>query len=329
MAMASYQVVVVNLGYESYRIEREILAPLGAELAIAPRDCTTEDDVIAAAADADAIFVREAPISRRVLESLPRCRIVARYGVGVDNIDLEFARQKRVYVANVPGYGTEEVSDHTVALLLACIRRLPLRDRILRSGRFETDINDRIYRTTDKVLGMVGYGRIGRAVHRKWRGFLPARVLIHDPRIPAETIHEGGGEPAELHAIYRESDYITLHAPLTDATRRLIDADALARMKPTAILVNTARGELIDEKALVEALRKSRILAAGLDVFEKEPLTPDHPLLNMPNVVLSGHVGWYSKDAVLELQSRAAREVARVLRGESPQCWVNPWSESA
>jgi D-3-phosphoglycerate dehydrogenase len=323
--MATYKIVVVNLGYESYRIEKEILEPLGAELVLASRDCTTEDEVIAAASDADAIFVREAPLSRRVLDSLPRCRIVARYGVGVDNIDLQYARKKGIYVANVPGYGTEEVSDHAVALLLACIRRLPLRDRILRSGRFETDIHDRIYRTTNKVLGIVGYGRIGRAVHRKWRGFLPARVLVYDPQVPVEAIRAEGGEPVEPEVIFRESDYISLHAPLTEATRQLIDAEALSRMKPTTILVNTARGELIDEAALIDALREGRILAAGLDVFDEEPVASDHPLLSMPNVVLSGHVGWYSKDAVRELQSRAAREIARVLSGESPQCWVNPW----
>jgi D-3-phosphoglycerate dehydrogenase len=323
--MATYKVVVVNLGYESYEIERRLLEPLGAELVLAPEDCTTEEDVIAIAEDADAILVREAPISRKVLESLTRCRIVSRYGVGVDNVDLDFARKRKIRVSNVPGYGTEEVSDHTVALLLACIRRIPVRDRNLRQGVFETDINDRIYRSAGKVLGLIGYGLIGRAVCRKWQGFLPERILVHDPYAVAEQARADGAQLTDLDTLLRESDYISLHAPLTPETRHVINAASLKKMKPSAIVINTARGGLIDESALIEALKEDRILAAGLDVFEREPLAPDHPLLQLSNVVLSGHVGWYSKDAVAELQTRAAKEVVRALSGHAPECWVNRW----
>jgi D-3-phosphoglycerate dehydrogenase len=323
--MATYKVVVVNLGYESYEIERGLLAPLGAELVLAPEDCTTEEEVIAVAQDADAVLIREAPIGRHVLTSLSRCRIVSRYGVGVDNVDLDFARRKKIYVANVPGYGTEEVSDHAVALLLACIRRITARDGNLRRGIFETDINDRIYRATGKVLGLIGYGLIGRAVCRKWQGFLPERILVYDPYAAADQIQKDGAQLADLETLLRESDFISLHAPLTPETKHLINADTLNEMKPGAILINTARGGLIDETALVDALKRERILAAGLDVFEAEPLFKDHPLLQLSNAVLSGHVGWYSKDAVEELQTRAAKEVVRVLSGQTPECWVNPW----
>lgn len=323
--MSKHRVVVVSLGYESYDTEREILRRVDAELALAPRDCLTEDEVIAAAGDADAILVREAPVSARVIDALPRCRAVVRYGVGVDNIDLEHARKRRIYVANVPGYGTEEVSDHAAALLLACIRNLRVRDANLRQGRFETDIREPIFRTTGKTLGLVGYGLIGRALHRKWKGFLPRQVLVFDPFAPPEAIREDGAEAAELDALLAQSDYVSLHAPLTAQTRHIINTETLGRMKPTAILVNTARGELIDEKALVAALAEGRIAAAGLDVFEQEPLSHDHPFIGMPNVVLSGHVGWYSKDAVKELQTRGAQEIVRVLSGHAPQCWVNRW----
>ena len=237
--MSKHKVVVVSLGYESYETERTILRAVDAELALAPRDCLTEDEVIAAAGEADAILVREAPVGARVIDALPRCRAIVRYGVGVDNIDLEHARRRGVCVANVPGYGTEEA--------------------------------------------------------------------------------------VELDTLLTESDYISLHAPLTPQTRHLINTATLAKMKANAVIVNTARGELIDEKALATALSGGRIAAAGLDVFEQEPPEPDHPLLRPPNVVLSGHVGWYSKDAVRELQTRAAQEIVRVLSGGRPECWVNRW----
>jgi D-3-phosphoglycerate dehydrogenase len=323
--MSKHKVAVVSLGYESYDTEREILRAVDAELVLAPQDCLSEDEVIAAAGDADAMLVREAPVSASVIDALPRCRAIVRYGVGVDNIDLGHARQRKVYVANVPGYGTEEVSDHAAALLLACVRRLCTRDTNLRQGRFETGIQEPIFRTTGKTLGLIGYGRIGKALHRKWKGFLPQRVLVFDPYAQPAAIRENGAEAVELDVLLAESDYISLHAPLTPQTRHIINTEAVGKMKPTVILVNTARGELIDEKALAKALAEGRIAAAGLDVFEQEPLGPAHPFIGLPTVVLSGHVGWYSKDALRELQTRAAREVARVLSGGAPQCWVNRW----
>jgi len=323
--MPKHNVVVVSLGYESYETEREILRAVDAGLVLAPRDCLTENEVIAAAKGADAILVREAPVSARVIDALPRCRAIVRYGVGVDNIDLEHARQRRIYVANVPGYGTEEVSDHAAALLLACIRSLLPRDANLRRGCSETGIREAIFRTTGKTLGLIGYGQIGGALHRKWKGFLPRRVLVFDPYATPEAIQENGAEAAELDTLFAESDYISLHAPLTPQTRHLINAANLRKMKTSAILVNTARGELIDEKALAAALAEGRIAAAGLDVFEQEPLAREHPFIGMPNVVLSGHVGWYSRDAVKELQTRGAQEIVRVLSGHVPECWVNRW----
>ncbi len=323
--MHKYHVVIVNLGYPSFETEQDILAPLDAAVIPAESDCTTEDEVIAVAKDAHAIMVREAPISRRVIDTLKNCRAIVRYGVGVDNIDLDAAAARGIYVANVPGYGTEEVSDHAVALLLSCIRNLLQRDRSLRNGRFETDISDHIRRTTGKVLGLIGYGQISQAVHRKWNGFQPARVLVSDPYADPQLIATNGGESVDPQTLLAESDYVSLHAPLTDETRHLIDAAALKQMKSTAILINTARGELIDETALFEALEEEHILAAGLDVFESEPIQADHPLVSLPNVVLTSHVGWYSKDAVSELQTRAAGEVKRILSGERPEYWVNPW----
>jgi D-3-phosphoglycerate dehydrogenase len=323
--MAKFKVVVVNLGYETYQFERDILEPIGVELVLSRKDCMTEEDVISVARDADGILVREAPIRKRVIEAFERCRIIARYGVGLDNIDLETARQQRIFVSNVPDYGTEDVSDHAVALMMACVRTLLVRDHNLRQGNFELGIVEEIYRTTGKNLGIVGYGKIARAFHRKWKGFRPGRVLVCDPYVPSDSVVAAGAEAVDLDILLAESDFITIHTPLTPQTRHLIDAAALNRMKKTAILVNTSRGAVVDEAALIKALEEKRILAAGLDVFEKEPIGKNHPLVRIPNVVLTSHVAWYSKDSARELQSRAAQEVRRVLTGERPVCWVNSW----
>ncbi len=316
---------MVNLGYESYHYEHEILEPLNAKLVLPPTDCLNEKGVIAAAKDADAILVREAPISAKVIESFERCKIIARYGVGVDNIDLEKARQRKIYVTNVPDYSTEDVSDHAVALLLACIRTLLARDQNLRKGIFETDIRNEIYRTTGKTLGILGYGKIARAFHRKWMGFLPSRVFVYDPFVETAMIQENGAAKTDLDTLLVESDYISLHLPLTPETNHILNEAALKKMKKTAILVNTSRGGVIDEVALVKALQQRQILAAGLDVFDTEPVRQDNPLIKLPNVVLTSHVAWYSKDSVKELQTRAAQEVRRVLSGEMPVCWLNRW----
>jgi D-3-phosphoglycerate dehydrogenase len=323
--MAQYKVVVVSLGYENYDYEREILKPIDAEVIISPVDCTTEEEVIEVAEGADAIVVRETPIGAKVIASFDRCKIIARYGVGVDNIDLEAAKQNKIYVSNVPDYGTEDVSDHAVALLLACIRALIARDQNLRQGIFETDIKAEIYRTTGRNLGIFGYGKIARAFHRKWKGFLPNKVLVHDPYVADDVIRENGAEKVDMDTLLAESDFISIHAPLTSETHHIFDETALKKMKKSAILVNTARGPIIDENALVKALQEGQILSAGLDVFENEPIGKDHPLAGMPNVILTSHVAWYSKDSTKDLQSGAAREILRVLSGKPPVNWVNPW----
>lgn len=323
--MAKYKAVVVNSGYETYDLEREILKPVDAQVIVAAKDSISEDDVIVAAKDADAIFVREAPITARVLKSFERCKIVSRYGVGLDNIDLETARQLNIYVSNVPEYGTEDVSDHAVALLMGCVRSLLIRDQNLHNGNFELDICDDIFRTTGKTLGILGYGKIGRAFHRKWQGFLPDKVLVYDPYVDAEFINANGAEKIELDTLLQESDFISLHAPLTPETRHIINSAALTKMKRTAILVNTARGAIIDTFALAKALQDGEILRAGLDVFEKEPIPGDHPLVSLPNVILTSHVAWYSKESTKDLQGGAAKEILRVLSGKPPVNWVNPW----
>jgi D-3-phosphoglycerate dehydrogenase / 2-oxoglutarate reductase len=238
----------------------------------------------------------------------------------VDNIDQAAARERGIHVANVPDYGTEEVSSHTVALALGVARHLGLHDAEVRAGRWSTGVLQPMVRWRGRTLGLVGFGRIARMTLDKLRGFGFARVLVHDPAadLPPDV------ERADMDTLCAEADVISLHAPLNEQTRHLINAHRLALMRPTAILVNTARGGLVDTDALYEALKARRILGAGLDVFEHEP-PGAHPLLQLDNVIVTNHMGWYSEESMRELQRKTAEEAVRVLRGEAPLHWLNRW----
>ena len=317
------RVVVVDGGYESYDIEQRILAPLDADVIVDP--CHGDPARIKiVTAEADAVLVRDSPIDAETIARMSRCRIIARYGIGVDNVDLAAAQERGIFVANVPDYGVEEVSDHALALLMSVARRTVTRDHAVRGGAWNVSRGEKIYRIAGRALGLVGYGRIARALERKIRGLGVARVLVYDPFLAAGAFP--GVESVDLNSLCQQSDFISLHAPLTSDTARIINFARLSLMKPTAILVNTARGGLIDETALVEALRSKRIFGAGIDVFQPEPPGRDHPLFALDNVVVSDHTAWYSEESVAELQTKAAEEVARVFRGEPPKHWVNRWT---
>jgi D-3-phosphoglycerate dehydrogenase / 2-oxoglutarate reductase len=312
--------VVVDSGYDGYDAERAILAPFGAEVVLRPCDGDAEK-VVEAVRDADAVLVRESPVGRAAIDAMTRCRAIVRYGIGVDNIDQAAARDRRIYVANVPDYGAEEVSDQALALLLGVVRRVASRDRAVRAGAWNVSRAEKMYRVAGRTLGLVGYGRIARTFERKMRGMGVADVLVYDP-FAADL---GAARAVALDTLCREADYISVHAPLTPETRHILGAPQFAVMKPTAIVVNTARGPLVDEVALVAALQARRILGAGIDVYEQEPPRREHPLFALDNVVLSDHTGWYSEESVNELQTKAAQEIARVFRGEPPLHWLNRW----
>lgn len=314
-----HHVAAIDAGYADYRCEQEVLAEVGATFEVIP--CVGDAvNVAERIRDCSALLVRESRIAANVIESMPRLQAIVRYGIGVDNIDLDCARRRRIKVANVPDYGTEEVSDQALALLLAVSRRVASRNRDVRAGRWNVGRAEPMYRMAGRTLGLVGYGRIARAVERKLRAFGIARVLVHDPNVQQMP---AGAHLADLDTLCRESDYISLHAPLNTGTHHLLDARRIGLMKPTAVVVNTARGPLIDEAALVAALREGRLLGAGLDVLEREPPSPDNPLFALDNVVLSDHTGWYSEESMRDLQRGAAEEVARVLCGKDPIHWVN------
>lgn len=314
------KVVAIDGGYAAYDQEETLLAAVGGEFHLRP--CGgSEDLALAAVGDADVVMVRESPVTRRVLDGAPRCRAVIRYGIGVDNIDQLAARERRIKVCNVPDYGTDEVATQTVALALAVARRLRLHDGEVRAGRWSTGVLRPMHRLRGATLGLVGYGRIARMTQAMFAGFGIGRVMVCDPQAEIPP----GVEAADIDAICREADLISLHAPLTAQTRKLIDARRLALMKPTAILVNTARGGLVDLDALHRALAGGTILGAGLDVFDPEPPDPTHPIFTLDNIVVTNHIGWYSEESMRDLQRLAAEEVVRVLRGETPRHWLNPW----
>ena len=305
--------IVLDAGYDDHSVEAEILAPFG--LTVVERPCYGNPAAVLRAVDgAHAVLVRESPITAAAMDAMPECRVIVRYGVGVDSIDLAAAAARGIAVANVPDYGIDEVSDHALALLLAVERRLVTRDASVRAGKWNISRAEPMRRLSGLTLGIIGYGRIGQAFHHKAGALGFARVLIHDP---------GAIENSSLDSLLAESDIVSLHLPLTPATAGLIDAARIDRMKPGASLVNTARGGLLDEVALAAAIERGHLRGAGLDVFGIEPPSPDNPLLALPQVVLSDHTGWYSESSVVDLQRKAAEEVARVFAGNRPVHWVN------
>jgi D-3-phosphoglycerate dehydrogenase len=322
MVKGALKVVITDLGYASYQPEKDELAAVGADLVL--EQCSSEDEVGRACEDADGVITRLAPVGPKAISMMHRCRVISRYGVGVDNVSIPAATAKRIVVANVRDYCNEEVSDHALALLLACIRRVSSRDRQVRAGIWDVGARGPIYRIAGKTLGLIGYGAIARTLQRKASGFGLAEVLAYDAFILAEQVRQNGATPVGLEELLARSDYVSVHVPLNDSTRHMIGSRQLKAMKPTAILINTSRGPVVDSQALYEALKNGWIASAGLDVHENEPPGKDYALFGLDNVVLTDHAGWYSEESQLLLQRTAARNVALVLSGKPPLYCVNP-----
>lgn len=251
-----------------------------------------------------------------------RCRIVSRAGTGLDNIDVDAATKHGIWVSYVPDYSVDEVSTHTIALLLAYARRLPRLLELTRQGIWDSMRVRPIERLADQTLGILGLGRIGRAVAKKGLG-LGLEVIAYDPYVDAASMEGMGVRSVDWETLLRTSDFVTLHMPLIDATRHIIDARALSLMKRTAFLINAARGALIDEEALLQAVRAGEIAGAALDALSVEPPPADHPLLHEERVMITPHIAWYSEAAAYDARAKASEEVVRVLRGEKPRNPVN------
>lgn len=315
------KVLYTDHGFASIATEKQIIEAAGATLQVA--QCKTAEALLPLAQDADALLVQWAPVTAAVIASLERCKVIVRIGIGVDNVDVAAATARGISVCNVPDYCLEEVADHTVALALALIRQLPFIDRRLRAGVWKITPSAPMPALRDLTFATVGFGRIARLAHQRMQTF-GCRSLAHDPGIDSATIEAAGVEPVELDAIFRRGDIVSLHCPLTAATQHLVSSARLQTMKATAILINTARGGLIDGHALAKGLDAGTIAAAGLDVFDHEPLPAGHPLRTCDRALLTSHVAWYSERSVPALQHKAAEEIVRALRGEPLRNQINP-----
>lgn len=318
--MAKFKVVVTDYEYDSMELEREVLEKAGAEMVLA--QCRTEEEVIEAARDADGIINQYAPISRKVIESLENCKVISRYGIGVNTVDLEAATEKGIIVGNVTDYCLDEVSDHAMALLLASARKVAEYTQAVKSGNWDFKVGVPIYRLRGRVLGLVGLGNIPQTLAKKAQAF-GLKVIASDPFIPEAVAEALNVELVSLEELSERSDFISVHAPLNAHTEGMISTDQFDRMKKEAFIINTARGPVIDEKALIEALQNGKIAGAALDVVEVEPIDPDNPMLKMDNVILNPHVAFYSEESRDELQRKTAENVADVLSGFYPTYLVN------
>ena len=312
------RVLITDRAWPDSGIERAILSEIGAEVIEAPRP--DEQTLIACARDVDAIGTCWARVTPAVIAASPRLRVVARFGIGLDNIAVETATQRRIPVTYVPDYCVSEVSDHALALLLACARKIAFFHHRTKQGEYHLQVGPPLRRISGKTLGVVGLGRIGRALVPKARA-LGLNVIAHNV---SGDDHGTGCEMVSLHDMFQRSDFISLHVPVTDRTRGMIGKAAFSQMKPTVWLINTSRGALIDHDALWQALQNDRIAGAALDVFEPEPPDLSHPLFRDERVIATPHGAFLSEESLVELRTRAARQIADVLQGRRPENVVNP-----
>ncbi len=318
--MPKPRVLITDHGFPNLRHEESIVAAAGADLVVA--QCKTPEEVIAAAKGADALLVQWAPVNAAVIATLTRCKIIVRYGIGYDNVDLAAAKAKGIAVCNVPDYGVREVAEHAVALALALARQLPQIDRRLRSGTWKITPDRPMLALGESTFATAGFGRIARTAHEMMAGFGGKRIA-YDPYVTAEAMAAVGVEKVELGDLFARADILSLHLPLSAETKHFVNGGRLALMKKTAIIVNTARGPLVDTVALAGALKAGTIAGAGLDVYEKEPLEKDHPLITCATALITSHVAWYSESSIPCLQKLAAEEVVRGLKGEPLKNQVN------
>ena len=317
--MAKAKVVLTDYVWESLDVEKKILGDLGE---LVPMQTKKPEEFLAQAADCDALLNTYAgPITAEAMAKMPRCRIIARYGIGVDTIDLAAATAAGIIVTNNPTYCIEEVAEHTMALLLDSARKIAFYDRLVRSGTWAVPPGKPLYRLVGRTLGLVGFGNIARQVAVRAAAF-GMKIVYADPFVKEGQFKEPGSK-VELPQLYAESDFISVHPPLTPQTRGMINDDAFAKMKPAAVLINCSRGPVVDTAALVRALDAKKIAGCALDTTDPEPLPDPHPLRGRDNVIINPHVAWYSETAMVGLQAGAPNEVRRVLSGEWPVNVVN------
>jgi D-3-phosphoglycerate dehydrogenase len=308
-------IAVTDSPFPSLDPARAALARIDPELRMAKSP--SAEDILAVARDADAILVTYAKLPGDLLRQLTRCKAIGRFGLGVDNIDIKTAAELGITVTYVPDYCMHEVSDHAMALLLALARKVPLSNALVQAGRWEMPAVVPIHRLAGRVLGLVGFGNIPRALAPKAKAF-GLRVVTYDPYVSPTALAAAGIEGVSFEQLLEISDFVSIHAPLMPATHGLFNTEVFGKMKKGALLINTARGPLIDENALVAALNSGQLGGAALDVVAVEPLPKESRLIGRDNVILTPHTAFYSVEALNELQTKCAADVARVLSGEKP-----------
>ena len=313
-------VVIAYSGFGDLDVERKVLSAIDARI-IHTGNLTTPA-ALAAVTEADALMVALEKVTAEIIATMTRCRVVSRAGTGLDNINIAAATAKGIWVAYVPDYSIDEVSTHAIALLLAQARGVPALVQSTRNGRWDSSLGGKLYRLRGQTLGVLGFGRIGQATAEKAKG-LGLNIIVYDPYVDRSAVESSGARLVDLETLARESDFVSLHTPLDETTRAIISAHFLAQMKPTAYLINAARGPLIDEAALLVAVRSGQIAGAALDVLTIEPPAPDNPLLHEERILITPHVAWYSEEAKIDLRTRCAEEVVRVLSGERPRTPAN------
>jgi D-3-phosphoglycerate dehydrogenase / 2-oxoglutarate reductase len=308
-------IAVTDSPFPSLDPAKAALARIDPELRVA--NSASVEDILAVGRDADAILVTYAKLPGDLLRQLRRCKAIGRFGLGVDNIDIAAAAELGITVTYVPDYCMQEVSDHAMALLLALARKVPLSNALVQAGRWDMPAVVPIHRLAGRVLGLVGFGNIPRALAPKAKAF-GLRVVAHDPNVSQHALAAVGVESMSFDRLLEISDFVSIHAPLLPVTRGLFNAEVFGKMKQGSYLINTARGPLVDEDALLAALDSGRLAGAALDVVAVEPLPKESRLIGRDNVVLTPHTGFYSVEALNELQTKCAADVARVLSGETP-----------
>jgi D-3-phosphoglycerate dehydrogenase len=316
----NWKVVVVGGGAEL--LAEQVLRLEEAGCSVTHCQAEDEETIAAACNGADALLVGLPRITQHILSACPGCKVVVRFGVGYDNIDVEAARQVGIPVCHVPDYCTTEVADHTMATMLCLLRGVNAQHNVITSGQWPRADLTNVRRLSELTLGIVGCGRIGQAVIERARGFR-FRILGCDPKLTDEDFEAIGVEPASLDELLSQADVVSLHVALSEKTHHLINAGSLSKMKPDAILVNTARGKVVETVALASALSEGRLAGAAIDVFEDEPLPSDHPLRSSPNTLLTAHSAWYSESSVRQLHELATDEAIRVRRGEPLRCPIS------
>jgi D-3-phosphoglycerate dehydrogenase len=318
ISMAKYYIPVWSSIIKDIEIEKQEMAGFDAEVEFI-RD---REEFIKVAAKADAVITADSKIDRSIIENLVKCKIIVRQGIGFDNIDIKAAAEKNIIVCNVPDYCTDEVSDHTIALILSLVRKVPVYSGLVKNGIWDIKSVSPIRRLSTLVLGLAGFGKIAREVARKAKPF-GFRIMAFDPYVSPQLAEECGVDLVNFEDLIKESDIISIHVPLSKETLHLFDKTKFNLMKPTAYIVNTGRGPLINEKDLYEALKNNRLAGAALDVLEQEPPQKDNPLLALENVIVTPHAAFYSEESYIDLRRKAVQEVKRVLSNQPPLNQVN------